>query len=86
MASITRHRNSIESSRRHRADTDEPANLLVFACVGLLIDVLALLMLGAAPSAPLGFVLIAGAAPVAALIALWLARHADPSKPMGGKE
>ncbi|MCA6123466.1 hypothetical protein J6500_16410 [Bradyrhizobium sp. WSM 1704] len=60
-----------------RASADDPATLLVFSCVGLLVDVVALLVQGAAHSVPLHFALVAGAAPVAALVARWLADRAD---------
>ena len=80
MASMSRRPNSIAWRRSAgRASADDPAILLVFSCLGLLIDVLALLMQGAAHSVPLRFVLIAGAAPVAALVAVWLADRADAS-------
>ena len=74
MASIFSRPNSV---KRCRASADDLANLLVFSCLGLLIDVLALLMQGAAHSASLSFALIAAAAPVAAMVALWLAEHDD---------
>lgn len=60
-----------------RASADDPATLLVFSCVGLLVDVVALLVQGAAHSIPLHFALVAGAAPVAAFVALWLADRTD---------
>ena len=44
--------------------------LLVFSIGGLLTDCVALVMQDKASLAPLGFVLIAGAAPVAAMVAL----------------
>ncbi|MCP1911582.1 hypothetical protein [Bradyrhizobium sp. USDA 4529] len=75
MASTSIRPNSLE--RRGRADADDPAILLVFSCVGLLIDVLALPMQGATSSIPLRFALIAVAAPVAALVALWLADRTE---------
>ncbi|QOZ22493.1 hypothetical protein [Bradyrhizobium sp. CCBAU 51753] len=78
MASISSHPDSIE---RRRASIDGPANLLVFSCAGLLIDVLALLLQGAAHSASLSFALIAGAAPVAAMVMSWLADRADAGGP-----
>lgn len=78
MASMSSHPNSGECRRGHRhAGVGDPADLLVFSCVGLLINILALLMPGVAHSAPLRFTMIAGAAPVAALVALWLADRAD---------
>ncbi|WP_076863233.1 hypothetical protein [Bradyrhizobium mercantei] len=77
MTSISSRSDSVERGRAHRrADADDPADLLVFSCVGLLIDVLALLLSGAAHATPLRLAMIAGAAPVAALVALWLADRA----------
>ncbi|KRP98912.1 hypothetical protein AOQ73_20365 [Bradyrhizobium pachyrhizi] len=75
MASTSIRPNSLE--RRGRADADDPAILLVFSCVGLLIDVLTLPMQGATSSIPLRCALIAVAAPVAALVALWLADRTE---------
>jgi hypothetical protein len=60
-----------------RAGADDAVVPLVFSGVGLLTDVLALLMQGAAPLGPLRFALIAGAAPLAALVALRLTDRAD---------
>ncbi|WP_166300501.1 hypothetical protein [Bradyrhizobium sp. 2S1] len=77
MASTSLHPNSLERRRTaRRASADDPAILLVFSCAGLLVDVLALLMQGATPSNPLRFALIA-AAPLAALVTLWLADRTD---------
>ncbi|MGY4475056.1 hypothetical protein [Bradyrhizobium sp. USDA 3364] len=77
MASISSRPDSIERRGAHRrADADDPADLLVFCCVGLLIDALALLISGAAHAIPLRLGMIAGAAPLAALVALWLADRA----------
>jgi hypothetical protein len=78
MASTSVHPNSLErrSSAGH-ASADDPAVLLVFSCVGLLVDVLALPMQGATHSNPLRFALIAVAAPAAALVALWLADRTE---------
>ena len=74
MASISSHPNSVaRRSGARRASADDPALLLVFCCAGLLIDVVALPMQGAAHMGPLRFALIAGAAPLAALITLGLA-------------
>ncbi|MGY3486263.1 hypothetical protein ACVW1C_004146 [Bradyrhizobium sp. USDA 4011] len=74
MASTSLHPNSLER-RRTAAQTsaDDPVILLVFSFAGLLVDVLALLMQGAAYSTLLRFALIAAAAPLAALGTLWLA-------------
>ncbi|MGF6312402.1 hypothetical protein ABIB82_006297 [Bradyrhizobium sp. i1.8.4] len=63
-----------------RANADDPAILLVFSCAGLLVDVLALLMQGVAHSTPLRLALIAVAAPVAALVALWLADRTEAGR------
>ncbi|GKQ53883.1 hypothetical protein [Bradyrhizobium sp. Ce-3] len=60
-----------------RGSADDPATLLVFSCAGLLVDVVALLMQGATPANPLRFALIAAAAPLAALVTLWLADRTD---------
>jgi len=61
-----------------RIIADPPIGPLVFSLVGLLTDCFALeMMQGEASLAPLGFVLIACAAPVAAMVALWLAGGAD---------
>ena len=77
MASMSSRPDCIEHRKAHRrADADDPADLLVFSCVGLLIDVLALLLSGAAHTTPLRLAMIAGAAPLAALVALWLADRA----------
>lgn len=82
MALISSRPDSIGRGRaRPRAGAGDPADLLVFSCVGLLIDVVALLLPGAAHATPLHFAMIAGAAPLAALVALWLAdrAHGDGS-------
>jgi hypothetical protein len=50
---------------------------LVFSLVGLLTACLALVMQGETALAPLRFGLIAGAAPIAAMVALRLAGHTD---------
>ena len=60
-----------------RANANLPVSLLVFSTVGLLTDGLALAMQGAASLAPLRFVLIAGAAPMATMVALRFAGPAD---------
>lgn len=74
MALTSIHPNSLERRKRAgRGGADNPAILLVFSCVGLLIDVLTLPMQSATSSIPLRFALIAVAAPVAALVALCLA-------------
>ncbi|QIG96372.1 hypothetical protein [Bradyrhizobium sp. 6(2017)] len=78
MASTSLHPNSFERRRTAgRASADDPAFLLVFSCAGLLVAVLALLMQGATPSNPLRFALVAAAAPLAALVTLWLADRTD---------
>lgn len=78
MAPASIHPNSLEQRRSAgRASADDSAILLVFSGVGLLIDVLASPMQGATSSTPLCFALIAVAAPVAALIALWLADRTE---------
>ncbi|MCP1840364.1 hypothetical protein ACVIHI_006717 [Bradyrhizobium sp. USDA 4524] len=78
MASTSIRPTSLERrGRAGRAGADDPAILLVFSCVGLLIDVLTLPMQGATSSIPLRFALIAVAAPVAALVALWLADRTE---------
>jgi len=53
-----------------RAAADHPVCPLVFSMVGLLTDCLALLMQDEASLVPLSFILIAGSAPVAAMLAL----------------
>lgn len=69
---------SVETHRSPgHASADDPVILLVFSCVGLLVDVLALLTQGAAHAISLHFALVSGAAPAAALVALWLADRAD---------
>lgn len=60
-----------------RDGADHRFGPLVFSLVGLLADCLALLIQGETSLAPLRFGLIAGAAPIAALVALRLADHAD---------
>jgi hypothetical protein len=57
-----------------RTAADHLVCLLVFSVGGLLTDCLALLMPDEASLAPLRFVLIAGAAPVAAMVALRICR------------
>ncbi|MCC8975372.1 hypothetical protein [Bradyrhizobium brasilense] len=75
MASTSTHPKSIERRRSAgRAGADDPAILLVFSCVG---HVLTLPMQGATSSIPLRCALIAVAAPVAALVALWLADRTE---------
>jgi hypothetical protein len=54
---------------------------LFFSLVGLLMHCLALLMHGEASLAPLRFALIAGAAPVAAMVALRFIGDADEPLP-----
>ncbi|MBR0871823.1 hypothetical protein JQ633_15770 [Bradyrhizobium tropiciagri] len=81
MASMSSHPNCV---KRCRTNADEQANLLVFCCLGLLIDVVALLTQRSALVAFLSFALIAAAAPVAAMVAVWLADHADADR--GGNE
>jgi len=78
MASTSIRPYSLERRRRAgRGGADDLAILLVFSCVGLLIDVLTLPMQGATSSIPLRFALIAVAAPVAASVALWLADRTE---------
>ena len=60
-----------------RANTNLAVGLLVFSLTGLLTDCLALVMQGHALLAPLRFVLIAGGAPMAAMVALWFVGPAD---------
>ena len=57
--------------------TGSLAGPLVFSMAGLLTDCLALQMQGEAPLAPLRLLLIVGAAPAAAMIALHFAGGAD---------
>jgi hypothetical protein len=56
---------------------DRPLYLLVFSMVGLLTDCLALLVQGESSLTPLRLVLIAGAAPVAAMVASWFVGPVD---------
>ena len=72
-------RSTITHRRRgsSRDGADQLFGPLVFSMMGLLADCLALLIQGDTSLAPLRFSLIAGAAPIAALVALWLADHAD---------
>jgi len=60
-----------------RAGANHLVGPLVFSLMGLLTDCLALVVQGEASLAPLRFVLIAGAAPIAAMVALWLVGDAD---------
>jgi hypothetical protein len=60
-----------------RDGADHLLGPLVFSLMGLLTDCLALVIRGEAALTPLRFALIAGAAPIAAMVALWLADHAD---------
>jgi hypothetical protein len=61
-------------SYRGRAAADHLACLLVFSMGGLLTDCLALLMQGETSLALSSFALIAGAAPLAAMVALRFCR------------
>jgi hypothetical protein len=60
-----------------RDGADDLLGPLVFSLVGLLTACLALVMQGETSLAPLRFALIAGAAPISAMVALRLADHAD---------
>jgi hypothetical protein len=80
MVSISSPNSRTTTSRRgdsSRANANLAVSLLVFSLVGLLADGLALVMQGQASLAPLRFVLIAGAAPMAAMVALWFVGPAD---------
>jgi hypothetical protein len=73
------------TARRHgRAGRTAAADLvclLVFSLGALLTDGLALMMQAETPLAPLSFALIAGAAPMAATVALRSVGHADERLP-----
>ena len=77
ISSPTSRSTAVRRGASSRANANLPASLLVFSLVGLLTDGLVLAMPNEASLAPLRFVLIAGAAPMAAMVALRFVGPAD---------
>ena len=70
ISSPTSHSTPVQRGDSSLANANLAASLLVFSLVGLLTDGLVLAMPNETSLAPLRFVLIAGAAPLAAMVAL----------------